>query len=256
MSIDTIINSAAIVKHYSADEMIEYVNVHGVENLILCAREQGARLVHISTASIPGAHTEETYRQRLKMYEDDLFIIDSMNNKYLLSKSVGRYSDGEFQINSRTNAFLRGLSGFAAIGMCPASHATDPVRLSPIGLTAQAIVLLAGTGPQFTAFNVDNRYGFDEMQLIHACNHCGITIKPVDDEVYYNEYLRLLGDDQVNARLSGLITNDRPDLHLIETDNTFTANVLYRLGFSWPLMGVDYLARLINSLISLDFFEA
>ena len=97
-------------------------------------------------------------------------MIDSMNNKYVLSKYhaeekvleairdgldakimrvgnlMGRYSDGEFQINSRSNAFLSALKGFATIGMCPISHATDPMRLSPIDLTARTIVLLHDRG--------------------------------------------------------------------------------------------------------------
>jgi len=275
---DTLINCAAIVKHYASDEMIEHVNVHGVENLIRCAKEKGAGMIQISTTSIPGVHTEETYRQRLKMYENELFTVDTMNNKYLLSKYhaelrmmeairdglkgkiirvgnlMGRYSDGEFQINSDSNAFLHALRGFVTIGKCPISHVTDPIRLSPIDLTARAILLLAGTNPQFTAYNVDNRFGFDEMQLILACNDCGIPIKLADDADYYADYYRMLGDERVNAKLSGLVTNDRPDVHMVETDNTFTANILYRLGFSWPFVDNDYLKRIIDSLITLDYF--
>ena len=51
------------------------------------------------------------------------------------------------------------------------------------------------------------------------------------------------------------MTNDRPDLHMVDTDNMFTANVLYRLGFSWPLVDSAYLERAIESLLTLDYFE-
>ncbi|MBQ0125548.1 MAG: AMP-binding protein [Clostridiales bacterium] len=275
---DTLINCAACVKHYAADDMIERINVHGVENLIGCAKAKGAKMIQISTTSVPGVHTAQTYARQLKMHENELFVVDDTDNKYCISKYhaelkmldaigqgmrgkiirvgnlMGRYSDGEFQINFNTNAFLHALRGFATIGKCPISHATDPMKFSPIDMTAKAIVLLSGTNDCFTAFHADNRFGFDEMQLIEACNRCGITITPTDDKEYYDDYYRMLGNEKVNSRLSGLVTNDRPDLHVVDTDNVFTANVLYRLGFSWPLVDDSYLERAIDSLMTLDYF--
>ena len=169
---------------------------------------------------------------------------------------MGRHSDGEFQINFNTNAFMSALRGFTTIGKCPISHSTDPMSFSPIDMTARAIVLLAGTNDIFTAFNADSRFGFDEMQLIEASNRCGLSIVPVQDEEYYADYYRMLGDAKVNSKLQGLVTNDRPDLHMVNTDNLFTANVLYRLGFSWPLVDSSYLERAIESLLTLDYFDA
>ena len=276
---DTVINCAASVKHYAADDTIERVNVHGVENLIRCAMEKGARMIQISTTSVPGVHTDETYQRQLKMHENELFMVRDMNNKYLLSKYnaelkilegirsglrgkiirvgnlMGRHSDGEFQINFNTNSFMNALRGFAALGKCPISHATDPMSFSPVDLTAKVVVLLAGTNDQFTAFHADNRFRFDEMQLIEAANGCGIPITPVPDEEYYADYYRALGDENVNEKMRGLMTNDRPDLHPVETDNLFTANVLYRLGFSWPLVDQTYLRKALLSLKTLDYFE-
>ena len=276
---DTIINSAALVKHYASDDSIERVNVHGVENLIKCAKEHNAKMIQISTTSIPGAHTADTYQRGLRMHENELYVIDALDNKYLLSKYhaelkvlaavrdglrgkimrvgnlMGRHSDGEFQINSGTNAFLNAIRGFAAMCKYPMSHATDPMRLSPIDLTAKAIVLLAGTNDDFTAFNVENRFNFDSQQMIDACNRCGVKIEPASDEEFYAEYMRLLADEKMNSKLSGLITNDRPDMHMAGTDNTFTTNILYRLGFSWPLVDDSYLDRIIESLKTLDYFD-
>ncbi|MCQ2052221.1 MAG: SDR family oxidoreductase, partial [Bacteroidaceae bacterium] len=276
---DTVINCAACVKHYAADDILERINVHGVENLIGIATERNAKMIQVSTISIPGVHTEETYRRNIKAYENKLFVIDDMGNKYGISKYhaelkmleavkngmrgkilrvgnlMGRHSDGEFQINFNTNAFINAIRGFAAIGKSPVSHATDPMSLSPIDMTAKAIVLLAGTNDIFTAFNVDNRFIIDEWQLIAAANRCGVKITPVPDEEYYADYHRMLGDPKVNARLQGLITNDRPDLHGVVTDNKFTANVLYRLGFSWPLPSNEYLERVITSLLTMDYFD-
>jgi len=279
LDFDTVINCAACVKHYAASDIIEKINVHGVENLIKSVSEKNARMIQISTTSIPGVHTEESWHNKTVMHENELFVIDDMDNKYCISKYhaelkmleavkngmrgkiirvgnlMGRHSDGEFQINFRSNAFLNALRGFTTIGKSPISHATDPMSFSPIDITAKAIVTLAGTNDRFTAFHADNRFGFDEMQLINAVNKCGISIKPVPDKEYYDDYYRMLGNEKLNERLQGLVTNDRPDLHPVETDNAFTANILYRLGFSWPLVDDSYLERVITSLKTLGFFD-
>ena len=276
---DTIINCAACVKHYAADDIIEHINVRGVENLIKVATARNAKLIQISTISVFGAHTEETWRHHIKAYEDKLFVVDDMGNKYGISKYhaelrmleaikngmrgkiirvgnlMGRHSDGEFQINFNSNAFLNALRGFATIGKAPISHSTDQMSFSPIDMTAKALVLLAGTNDIFTAFNADNRFIFDEWQLIAVANRCGVRITPSPDEEYYADYRRMLGDLRINARLQGLITNDRPDIHGVEVDNKFTTNILYRLGFSWPLPSDDYLERAIRSLLNIDYFE-
>ena len=279
ISFDTIINCAACVKHFAADDILERINVHGVENMIKLANEKNAKLIQISTTSIAGVHTAESYKQRVMLYEDQLFVINSMDNKYMLSKHhaeqkifeaiskglrakvirvgnlMGRYDDGEFQFNMNTNAFLNGVRGFATLGECPISHSTDPVSFSPIDLTAKVVIILAGTDDKFTAFNADSRYKFDEYQLIQACNRCDVPIKLVEDKQYYEDYQKALGDEKLNSRLTGLLTNDRPDLHPVETDNRFTSYILYRLGFAWPFVENDYLDKAIESIKTLGFFD-
>ena len=76
----------------------------------------------------------------------------------------------------------------------------------------------------------------------------------IDDD-YYKEYHRLLGDESMNERLAALVTNDRPDVHAVETDNKFTNNVLNRLGFAWPFVSDDYLDKAIESIKTLGFFD-
>ena len=275
---DTLINCAASVKHYANDNSIEFVNVHGVENLIELTKLKNARMIQISTTSVPGAHTDESYRRNLKMHENQLFVIDDINNQYGQSKYkaelkmidainsgmkgkiirvgnlMGRHSDGEFQTNMHTNAFLNGLRGFVNIGKYPISHATDPMSFSAVDCTARAIVLLAGTNDIFTAFNAQSRSIFDEMKIFEAINRCGISVKPVSDKEYYDDFYKAMGDPEMNEKVSALLSNDRPDIHMVETDTKFTANILYRLGFSWPFIDDDYLEKVIKSLDSLDFF--
>lgn len=279
VKIDTIINCAASVKHYANDDSIEFVNVHGVENLIELAKEKNARLVQISTTSVPGAHTEETYRNNVTMKEDELFVIDDMNNQYCRSKHkaelkvleavrngmrgkiirvgnlMGRHSDGEFQTNMHTNAFLNGMRGFVNMGKFPVSHSTDPMSFSPVDCTAAAVVLLAGTNDMFTVFHAESRSTFDELKIFESLNRCGLTVKGVKDEEYYSDFNRMMADSGKNEKVSALLTNDRPDMHMVRCDNRFTADILYRLGFSWPFIDDGYLDKVITSLNELDFFN-
>ena len=276
---DTVINCAACVKHFADDDIIERVNVHGVENLIGICSRTGRKLIQISTTSVPGMHTRETYEKNVKLHENEIFVIDDFDNKYGISKYraellmfdaiekgmkgkvirvgnlMGRFSDGEFQINMHTNMFMNGIRGFAAMGKCPYSHMTDTMRFSPIDSTAKAVVLLSGTNDKFTAFNCDNRFSFDEMQVIDACNRNGVTIVPTEDEEYYAEYRIKLGDESMNSSLSALAAYDKADVHAVETDNRFTANVLYHLGFSWPFTDEEYLEKAINSLQTMAYFD-
>ena len=50
----TIINCAACVKHFAADDVLERINVQGVENLIDFCKNNGRRLIQISTVSVAG----------------------------------------------------------------------------------------------------------------------------------------------------------------------------------------------------------
>ena len=65
----------------------------------------------------------------------------------------------------------------------------------------------------------------------------------------------MLGNAKLNGFLNGLAAYDRPDLHAVSTDNEFTTNILYRLGFSWPLIDDRYLDKVIESLVTLDYFN-
>ena len=68
---------------------------------------------------------------------------------------MGRYSDGEFQINLLTNAFMRSLVAFHHLGACPISALADTVELSPIDATAEAVLAHAGVNSMFSIFHIN-----------------------------------------------------------------------------------------------------
>ena len=116
--IDTIINCAGIVKHYTADDYIFKVNVNGVINGIKFAKSVGARFVQVSTLSVISSGKLVA---NVKPDEKTLYYGQDLSNKYVNSKFLaerkvleaalngldakiirignlmGRYSDGLFQ---------------------------------------------------------------------------------------------------------------------------------------------------------------
>ncbi|MBP5467090.1 MAG: amino acid adenylation domain-containing protein, partial [Clostridia bacterium] len=142
-TLDTIINCAALVKHFAVDDSIERVNVDGVKNLIEIAKARGVRLVQISTLSVAGENVDGKFNAYFRMKENMLDFGQDISNKYVHSKFnaekaildgcadgldgkiirvgnlMGRNSDGEFQANSITNGFMRDLKGYATLKKFP-----------------------------------------------------------------------------------------------------------------------------------------
>ena len=134
----TVINCAACVKHFVQDDTLDRINWHGVENLIALCLKAKRRLVQVSTVSIAGTGTTGQFSIDRKIYENELYFGQNLDNKYantkfkaeqVLLKAVeedgldgmivrvgnlmSRYSDGEFQINFVTNNFMRSLRAYA-----------------------------------------------------------------------------------------------------------------------------------------------
>ena len=69
---NTIINCAACVKHFAAGDVLEKINVHGVENLIEFCKNSGRRLIQISTVSVAGEGSDGVPPMSRVFNENDL----------------------------------------------------------------------------------------------------------------------------------------------------------------------------------------
>ncbi|MBQ6076385.1 MAG: amino acid adenylation domain-containing protein [Lachnospiraceae bacterium] len=280
---DTIINCAALVKHFAADDIIERVNVGGVENMIELALERNARLVQISTVSVAGENVGEKFPETFRLFENQLAVGQDISNKYIHSKYMGekvlyeavqekgldgkvvrvgnlmgRQSDGEFQINSVTNGFIRNLKGYKALGCFPVTSCDSRVDFSPIDETAKAILLLAQTPKEFTTFHAANSHPVEMGDIIAAMNAAGFAIETVPEEEFNERLGAMLADETANMLVSSLInyaSSDQKVHQFIQTDNRFSIKALYRLGFKWPITDETYLTHMLEALQSLDYFE-
>ena len=281
----TVINCAACVKHFADIEFMKRVNLHGVENLTRMCLNKGARLIQISTISVGGL-AAGGLRSGQVLREDCLDLIGQnveanayIYTKYLAEKHVlkaiekdgldakiirlgnlsSRVCDGEFQMNFRTNAFMNELRAYAVLGAYPYNALSDTVEFSYIDETARAVVLLSGTGRDFTVFHAYNSHSAEMGNVIQAMNACGISVEYVSYEEFDRRLKAGLAREDINMYLSTLVDydlGDAGDWEEIPSDNHYTVNALYRLGMSWTVSDMPSLIeQMINAQKSLGFFD-
>ncbi len=280
----TVVNCAACVKHFAASDILTRVNVEGVHNLINLCVKKNARLIQISTVSVAGDNVDSKIPADRKLAEKDFYIgQEVISNKYVYSKflaeelvlsAVGRgvldakimrvgnlmsrISDGEFQINFMTNAFMRDLRSYAVIGKFPVSLMDEVTEFSPIDETAHMIIELADTNAEFTVFHVVNSHRVQMGDVISAMNDYGIKIDVVSDENFNAALTAAMRDEKKNLFVSNLIAyaeNGSLDTLEVDHDDSFTIKALYRLNCRWKITDENYIHNAIHALDTLGFFE-
>ncbi|MGM9579993.1 MAG: amino acid adenylation domain-containing protein, partial [Anaerovibrio sp.] len=283
-SFKTVINCAACVKHFVNDDILDRINVQGVENLVEFCSRTGRRLVQISTVSIAGDNVNDKFPVEKRLHENELFFGQSLENKYIDTKFraekavleavadgrldgkvirvgnlMSRHSDGEFQINFVTNGFMRTLRGYAAIGKFPVSSMDESEEFSPIDCTAEAIVHLSGVDSRFTVFHACNSHRVQMGDVVEVMNQCGLKVDVVSEAEFAKALAEALADEQKNMLVSGLISylssDSQNNIKYIDYDNVFTIKALYRLGYKWPITDEKYLGNAFMALKTLGFFD-
>ena len=274
-----IINCAANVRHFVKDDALDRINFHGVENLIEVCLKNHMRLVQISTLSVGGTAKAG---QKDIIFEKDLYFGQLVDNDYVRTKFLaerailearvergldavilragnlmGRYSDGEFQINFLTNAFMRSLAAFHRLGACPVTALADTVEFSPIDATASAMLTLAGVNSEFSIFNVNNNHTVTRGDIIFAMTRHGYKIDIVTDKEFAGILQEASENDSYSETVMSLTAYEGKEANIVPviSDNYFTINALYRLGFKWPIVDDAYLEKVISAVESLEFFK-
>ena len=282
--IDTVINCAALVKHFSETDDIERVNAGGVKNLIDFCKEHNSMIVQVSTGSVAGDRVNGYPSADIPFTEQTLYFGQTIDNQYVHSKFLAeryvleairngvkgkimrvgnlaaRSSDGEFQINFVTNGFMGRLRAYLVIGAYPYSMMNYPVEMAPIDETAEAIVRLCATQDKCCIFHPFNNHYVPLGDIILQMRKMGMNIKLVEDD----EFMRMLQKAQESpenaAKLTTLLAYDNKDssktVEMIPAENEYTTQVLYRLGFSWSMTSRDYMNSFLSALDGLGFFDA
>jgi thioester reductase-like protein len=279
MGIGTVYNCAAVVKHYAAGDELEKINVEGVSNLVDFCRSDNARLIHVSTVSVSGMRAKDSANNAV-LDESGLYIGQEIDNQYVRSKFLservvlqavaegmdgkvmrvgnlmGRHSDGEFQINFHSNAFINTLKSYKVLGMFPLSGLIAPAEVSPIDCVARAVYVLSKTPSEVVVLHAYNNYRLNMANLVYAMKDYGFDIELVSDERFNLHFKEMMQDPSKSEYLGGLLhygtdTEKVP----VPDDNSYTTLLLYRNDVRWPLADEGYSLKLIEMLDGMGFFD-
>lgn len=267
---DTLINCAAIVKHFVKDDSIFKTNVGGVKNLIRLCKKKGIRLIQTSTVSVAGEGLDGTPAPDKMLKENELYIGQLIDNDYIRSKFLaeravleavthgldakimrlgnlmGRSADGEFQINFRTNAFIRSLASYKKIGAVPYSMLNVCTDFSEIDMTARAVLKLAGTARKYNIFHAMNNHSVTYADIVYSMRKYGMKVDTVDDDEF--ESRMASAGDAAGALMAYSTREGQERRYMLGTDCSFTTNALYRLGFKWPVTDEDYIVKMLDAM--------
>ena len=280
----TVINCAAIVKHFSKDNDIERVNIDGTQRCVDLCLKTGAKLIQVSTVSVGGFLTHGESAEAAFLTEQQLFKNQYLGNQYTLSKYISerivldavatkglvgkvmrvgnlaaRSTDGEFQVNFRTNSFAGRMRAYSLLGCCPYSSFTDPVEFSPINEVAHAIRLLSTTPRECCMFHPYNNHNVFLGDVLGELASVGTPVRMVEMDEYLKTLDEVTADPQKAERLQSIVaysdlTHGQEALSVQEV-NDYTMQVLYRMGFQWSPTSWDYVDRFFQVIAGFYFFE-
>lgn len=282
--IQTVINCAANVKHFSKGTDIEDVNVGGMLNAIEYCRKKGSRIVQISTTSVSGFSVGDVPPAKTIMNEEMLYFGQVLDTKYGHSKFLAerailegiasfglsgkimrvgnlsaRDTDGEFQMNFSTNSFVGRLKSYVMIGKFPYSMMDQTAEMAPIDSTAKAIMTLAKTPEACCVFHPYNNHSIYMGDIIQEMKKYGLKIA-FSEESDYMEALEAAQKDPEKAKvLSSMIAYQNmghgQTTLPIARSNEYTMQVLYRMEYHWPTTSKEYVGRFVEAIDGLGFFE-
>lgn len=282
-NITTIIDSAALVKHFGSYQHFYDINVNGTNNIINFAHKYNKKLYYISTLSVSGNSFDET-KEIQKFDETNFYIGQDFSNVYIHTKFeaeklilekiqtgldacilrigniTNRYSDGVFQINVSENAFVNRLKSLLAMKVIPEKLLEHSVEFTPVDTCAQSIIKIVDSNPEFTVFHLFDDNTITCKKLLEILNSIGINIKPVSDEEFKNCIDTFLNNNNLSDDISGIITDldDNKSLNLISNVipvSDFSKKYLNIIDFNWPMINNNYIKKYINYFINIRYFN-
>ena len=284
MPVNTVINCAAVVKHFSTGTEIEDVNTGGVKNLVDYCLKNDLRFIQVSTMSTVSMSVKagEQDEKLMNISEQDLFFGQPLENKYTRSKFLAerlileavalkgldarimrvgnlaaRFSDGEFQVNYGTNSFMGRLRVYSMLGVCPYEQMDVFMEFSPIDEVAKVILLLGETPKGCVLFHAYDHNMIRSANVFQGMSGLGLTITPVEKKEF-ERAIQKAGEDPVKAKLlTSMLAYGSPDSDRFEIPwhNLYTMQVLYRMGYRWPDISEEYVKRFMGGMIGLGYFD-
>ena len=289
VDVQTVIHTAASVKHYGSYSYFHRVNAQGTAHVVEYAKKTGAKLVHISTLSVSGnsmADDFTVYRsdEEKFFYETSFYIGQPLDNVYIHSKfeaerkvydamlegldakviRVGNLtnsvSDYKFQPNYTSNAFLTRVKAILEFGLFPDYLMSLYAEFSPIDKTAEGIVKIAQYADKQCVFHLNSNKVIYFERFLEVVHKLGISMKVVNGA----EFNRALQETIKKSNTEYIFEAFQNDMDAqgrlvydsnIRIENDFTLWFLKKVGFEWNETDMEYISGYINYFRKIGYLE-
>ncbi len=285
--ISMVIHSAASVKHYGSYQYFHNINVEGTKNVIAFAKEKAAKFLHISTLSVSGNTFLDAYgtyvsEDEKHFYESSLFIHQDLSNVYARSKFeaervvldamldgleanicrmgnlTNRASDGKFQPNYESNAFLNRAKAVLEFKRIPDYIMPLYTEFSPIDQAAQAVMTVASHfNIDYTVFHINSHKPLYMDRFVELSRELGMTMDIVSG-TDFAAALREAAKKTDTAYIFEAFINDMNEQEElvydanIRIENEFTVKYLNALGFDWEQIDYEYIQKWVQYFRNLN----
>ncbi len=258
--VDTVINCAAKVQHLGKQEEFEMLNTYSVNNIIETLNKRDLEFIQISTLSIFGSVPKD----KNIVYEDDLGIGQTFDNFYDETKfkaevyledfykSGGRggiFRLGNIMNDSYTGLMQKNLEENAFTMMLQSVINTKKLygldkyitNISPVNKCAEFIVKsICNYNLQGNVVNVHNPNLISMDELIKLINQVGkYDIDKTNNDLEISEvYVPYLAN-YLNIENKNTVTYDNTNFYKLAEE----------LKFTWPMIDILYVSKIISHLI-------
>lgn len=289
--ISTVINTAAMVKHYGDIKKFKSVNIKLTEKLCEYCKINRKKLLHTSTMSVSeSSNIDATYvaskkYENTEFSESNLYIGQMLDNSYTSSKFeaeriilsnmvdglnakiirlgniTNRFSDGTFQINPDENAFANRLKSFIHLKNIPDYLQALPLEFTPVDLCAKAIIyILQNNIKEFSVYHLYNNHSIYLKDFVAILNAENIKLEFIETKRFKSMIKKILDNPESQNDLSGIINDLNENYDLIyerdvNLNSSLTQFFLQRLGFEWPKLDENYIRKYINYMKKINFFK-
>jgi len=286
--INTVVNAAASVKHYGSYKYFYEANVETAKRVIEFCRAADAKLIHTSTMSISGNSFADTFdgyvsEKEKHFYESSLYIGQPLDNVYARSKFeaekavldamtdglkanimrmgnlTNRLSDGVFQKNHESNAFLQRVSSVLQLGVFPDYLMKLYAEFTPIDEAASAVMTIARHfSTEQMVFHINSIKVVYMDKLLEYFNSLGFGLRIVSG-AEFTEALRLTAKQTGMEHIFETFINDMDENDQLNYDsnirieNDFTVQYLKSLGFEWADIDYEYICKYIAYFRKIGF---
>ncbi len=288
--VDTVINCAASVKHYGSYKYFYEANVETTKRLINFTKQADAVLIHTSTLSVSGnsfadqfdGYVSETEKH---FFESSLYIEQSLENVYARSKFeaeiavleaiydglpaqimrmgnlTNRFTDGKFQKNYESNAFLQRIRAVLNLGVVPDYLMELYSEFTPIDEAAEAVMAIARHfNNKQNVFHINSTKVVYLDKLLEYINALGTSMKTVSEKEFSAVLRKTMEATQskhiFEAFIDDMDENDRLNYDSnIRIENDFTVEYLRKLDFEWNDIGFEYIKKYVGYFRKNGYFK-